>query len=163
MPYLNLVITMLLGGLWHGLTWTFAVWGLLHGVALAATRLWQATRGRNRKPQAAWVHAICVFFTYQFVCLTWVFFRANSLPDAFALLNRIASLSVSFENVTLPLAGVLLLGAAAMFVTKGLYAAVREAFARQPFYAHAAALCAIAVVLQLLGGRGAAPFVYSKF
>ena len=46
MPYLNLVITMILGGLWHGVTWNFAIWGALHGSALAATRLWQALRGR---------------------------------------------------------------------------------------------------------------------
>ncbi len=50
MPYVNLVITMLLGGLWHGLTWTFAIWGLLHGTALAATRAWQVSRGRRRPP-----------------------------------------------------------------------------------------------------------------
>jgi D-alanyl-lipoteichoic acid acyltransferase DltB (MBOAT superfamily) len=163
MPYLNLVITMTLGGLWHGITWTFAVWGVLHGVALALTRLVQSRRGRTRKPKSALNHAICVFFTYQFVCLTWVFFRAGSLADALAILSRIASLTFSLENVTWALAGVMLLGAAAMLAPKNLYAKVSETFARQPFYAHAAALVVIAVALQLLAGRAAAPFVYSKF
>src|SRR5205823_11131871 len=45
--YTNLVITMVLGGLWHGVSWTFAIWGLLHGVALAVTRAWQTWRGRR--------------------------------------------------------------------------------------------------------------------
>ena len=163
MPYINLVITMILGGLWHGIVWTFAVWGLLHGLALAFTRLWQSKRGRSRQPESALGHAARVFLTYQFVCLTWVFFRAGSIPDALALLARIASLTVSLENVTWSLAAAMLLGAATMFVRKSLYTAVSETFARQPFYAHAAALAAVAVTLQLLGGRGAAPFVYSKF
>lgn len=163
MPYLNLVITMVLGGLWHGISWTFAVWGLLHGAALALTRLWQAKRGRSRAPQSAPARAVCVFFTYQFVCLTWIFFRASSLADAMALLGRIGSLTFGLENVTWMLVGIMLLGAAAMFVKKGFYTAACEAFARQPFYAQAAALAAVAIALQLLGGRGAAPFVYSRF
>jgi hypothetical protein len=104
-----------------------------------------------------------VFLTYQFVCLTWVFFRAGSLAEAFTLLSRIASLTFSMENVTWMLAAVMLLGAVAMFVRKSLYGALSEAFAQQPFYAHAAALVALAVALQLLGGRGATPFVYSRF
>jgi D-alanyl-lipoteichoic acid acyltransferase DltB (MBOAT superfamily) len=163
MPYLNLVITMVLGGLWHGVTWTFAIWGLLHGLALAVTRLWQSKRGRNRQPASAVGHGIRVFLTYQFVCLTWIFFRAGSLADALALLNRIGSLTFSFENVTWTLVAVLLLGAAAMFVRKSVYNAVCETFAQQPFYAHAAALALITVALELLGGQGSAPFVYSRF
>ena len=163
MPYVNLVITMVLGGLWHGVSWTFAAWGLLHGLALAFTRLWQAKRGRGRAPQSGLSRVLCVFLTYQFVCLTWIFFRAASLDDALALLNRIASLTFGIENVTWMLAAVMLLGAAALFVRKNLYTAASEAFARQPFFAQAAALAAVAVGLQLLGGRGAAPFVYSRF
>jgi len=163
MPYLNLVITMALGGLWHGVSWTFAAWGLLHGLALAFTRLWQAKRGRRNAPQSGLKRALCVFWTYQFVCLTWVFFRAASLADALSLLNRISSLTFSIENVTWMLAAVMLLGAAVMFAKKGLYTAASDAFARQPFFAQAVALAAVAIALQLLGGRGAAPFVYSRF
>src|SRR5262249_51406057 len=100
---------------------------------------------------------------YQFVCLTWIFFRAASLTDAMQLLGRIASLSVSFENVTLPLLSVLLLGAAALFVSKRIYTAACETFSHQSFYVHAAAMVAIVVALQILGGRGDSPFVYSKF
>jgi alginate O-acetyltransferase complex protein AlgI len=175
MPYLNLVITMILGGLWHGVTWNFAIWGALHGSALAATRLWQTLRGRRRadllvrprRPASGWLasltRALCIFFTYQFVCLTWVFFRAATLPDALALLNRIASLTPGVENVSWPLAGVLLVAAASMFVSKKLYSRTIDLFANSPFYVHAAALALVAIALQLLGGRGSAPFVYSRF
>src|SRR6266853_5231061 len=113
MPYVNLVITMLLGGLWHGLTWPFAVWGLLHGTALAATRWHQVRRGRVKPPAKPWRRALAVTGTYHFVCLTWVFFRAGSLANAWQILGRIASLTPGLENVTPLLAGTLLLAAAA--------------------------------------------------
>ncbi|HEY1218461.1 MAG TPA: MBOAT family O-acyltransferase, partial [Bryobacteraceae bacterium] len=74
MPYVNLVITMVLGGLWHGITWPFFAWGLLHGTGLAATRAWMVKRGRQRKPANVWAKGAAIFGTYQFVCLAWVFF-----------------------------------------------------------------------------------------
>src|ERR1700722_4976008 len=163
MPYLNLVITMILGGLWHGITWNFAIWGALHGSALAITRLWQVLHGRPKQPDAVWSRPARIFLTYQFVCLTWIFFRAASLSDALLLLNRIASLTPGVENVSWPLAGVLLIAAASMFIGKKLYSKTMDLFANSPFYVHAAALALVAVALQLLGGRASAPFVYSRF
>jgi len=163
MPYVNLVITMLLGGLWHGTTWTFAIWGLLHGVGLAATRAWWAWRGRPRTPVSPWRHALAVLGTYLFVCLTWVFFRAGSVADALAILGRIASLTAGFENISGPLAAALALAAAALFVRKAWYTRAMEAFAASPFYVQAVALTLVAAAIQLLGGRGNAPFVYSRF
>jgi alginate O-acetyltransferase complex protein AlgI len=163
MPYLNLVVTMLLGGLWHGLTWTFAIWGLLHGVALAVTRLYMVRRGRVRQQPPAWRRALATVATYHFVCLTWVFFRAGSVGDALDLLDRIASLSPGFENIAPLFVATLLAGAAALFVRKQWYAAAMERFASTPFYVHAAALLLVALALQSLGGRGGTPFVYSRF
>jgi D-alanyl-lipoteichoic acid acyltransferase DltB (MBOAT superfamily) len=73
MPYAGLVITMLLGGLWHGVTWTFAIWGVLHGSALAATRWWVGRRGRSRPQSTPLGRALAIFGTYQFVCFAWIF------------------------------------------------------------------------------------------
>ena len=162
-PYVNLVITMLLGGLWHGVTWTFATWGLLHGTALAATRGWQVWRGRPRQPASPLRRALAVGGTYHFVCLTWVFFRAGSMADAMAILGRIGSLTVGLENIAAPIAAVLLLAAVAMFAGKQRHALAMEWFAGRPFYVHAAGLLLVAVAIQFLGGRGNAPFVYSRF
>lgn len=72
-PYLNAVITMLVCGLWHGLGWTFVVWGLLHGIALATCAYWR--RLRRHMPNAlGWA------LTFAFVSLSWVIFRAKDLP-----------------------------------------------------------------------------------
>jgi alginate O-acetyltransferase complex protein AlgI len=162
MPYINLVITMVLGGLWHGVTWTFAIWGLLHGLALAATHGFRSWRGRP-KPIATWKRALLIFATYQFVCLTWLFFRATSLANAQALLLRIASLTPGFDNLSTPLVAVMLLSAAALFISKAWYSRIMDGFAQCPAYVHAAALFLVALALQFLGGRGSAPFVYSRF
>jgi D-alanyl-lipoteichoic acid acyltransferase DltB (MBOAT superfamily) len=163
MPYLNLVITMLLGGLWHGLTWTFAVWGLLHGAVLALTRLYMVRRGRVRQTPPAWKRALATLATYHFVCLTWIFFRAGNMQNALDLLGRIASLSAGFENVAPLFAATLSLGALLHFLPKSWYTAIQVRFAASPFYVHAAALALVALALQSLGGRGSAPFVYSRF
>ena len=163
MPYVNLVITMLLGGLWHGIAWTFAIWGLLHGTALAATRAWWAWHGRPKQPANPWMHALAVFGTYQFVCLTWIFFRSGSLASALDMIGRIASLSVSLENVTPLFATALLLAAATLFVPKAWYTFAMDRFAASPFYVHAAMLALVAAMLRYFGGSGNAPFVYSRF
>jgi hypothetical protein len=110
-----------------------------------------------------WAKAAAVFGTYQFVCLTWVFFRASSLENAFAILGRIGSLSVGFENISLTLLAALAIGAATFAVRKQWYAWVEDRFARSPFWVQAAALLGLALAIRLLGGRGNVPFVYSRF
>src|SRR5579871_3204072 len=73
--YRNLMITMLLGGLWHGAAWTFVAWGALHGSALVVEH-W--LREHVRLPRGPLWRALGVVLTFHFVCLTWIFFRA---PD----------------------------------------------------------------------------------
>ena len=163
MPYVNLVITMVLGGLWHGLTWTFAIWGLLHGAGLAATRAFIVWRGRRQEPARPWRHALAVFGTYQFVCLTWVFFRAGSVTNALDILDRVASLSVSFENVTARFAAAMLLAGGTFFLPRPWHARAMERFAACPFYVHAGALAAVALALRYWSAGGNTAFVYSRF
>lgn len=86
--YVNLLLTMLLGGLWHGANWTFVIWGFLHGGALAVERFFSGANAGAAKWSAihTWLRRICVF---QFVCLTWVFFRAASVRDALEMLGQL--------------------------------------------------------------------------
>ena len=92
--YVNLLATMLLGGLWHGANWTFVIWGLLHGGALAVERaLGSARRGVTTSSGFwRWLKRIVVF---QFVCLTWIFFRAASLEDAIKFIGNLFRSSVA--------------------------------------------------------------------
>jgi D-alanyl-lipoteichoic acid acyltransferase DltB (MBOAT superfamily) len=75
--YANLMITMLLGGLWHGAGWNFAIWGGLHGLYLAINHAWQYLRGETRA-ESRWTRAASVALTFAAVNVAWVFFRA---PD----------------------------------------------------------------------------------
>jgi D-alanyl-lipoteichoic acid acyltransferase DltB (MBOAT superfamily) len=76
----NLMLTFLLGGLWHGAAWTFVVWGGLHGAGLVVHRAWQRT-GLHLPVALAWL------LTFVCVVIAWVFFRAASLADALALIR----------------------------------------------------------------------------
>lgn len=78
--YTNLVATFLIGGLWHGAGWTFIFWGLLHGIALAINRAWQNLGFRLPKI-LAW------FITFNFVNISWIFFRAKHWDDAINVLK----------------------------------------------------------------------------
>ena len=78
--YLNLMVTMLLGGLWHGASWTFVLWGAFHGVLLAINHAWRAAFGRREHGRAG--RAACWAATFLAVCLAWVLFRADSAATA---------------------------------------------------------------------------------
>jgi alginate O-acetyltransferase complex protein AlgI len=163
MPYLNLIVTMALGGLWHGVTWNFLIWGLLHGFGLAIVRGWQAWRGRW-KPPIPWYKQIpAVLCTYLFVCFTWIFFRSGTLDQALGILRRIGSLTISTQNLSPSIAGVMLIAASGCLVSKKMYSTVIDFFSARPVLVHALVLALIAIAIESLGGRGSAPFVYSRF
>src|SRR5262249_26468177 len=86
----NLMVTMLLGGLWHGANWTFVVWGGLHGAYLCVERL--AGRLGPARPEwgpSGWQRGVGMVLTFHLVAFTWVFFRAPSLAAAATYLGRI--------------------------------------------------------------------------
>ncbi|SFV53543.1 Probable poly(beta-D-mannuronate) O-acetylase [hydrothermal vent metagenome] len=88
--YLNLFITFLLGGIWHGAGWTFVFWGAMHGSALAIHRLWQKFNFK--------IHFILAWFiTFNFVNISWVFFRAKEWEDAIKVLD-----GMFFGEIILP-------------------------------------------------------------
>lgn len=80
---INLILTMLLGGLWHGAAWTFVIWGGIHGLALVIHKKFKAV---NKSEPSKMKVAISVLFTFIYVTITWVFFRASSLQNAFTML-----------------------------------------------------------------------------
>lgn len=87
--YINLFVTFLLGGLWHGASWMFAIWGSMHGGALVLHRWW-SKRGYSMPKPLAW------FVTFVFVNVTWVFFRAHSLDDAKNILRGMIDVNSLF-------------------------------------------------------------------
>ena len=90
--YVNLIITMFLGGLWHGASWNFVLWGVLHGVALAVHKFWMSLTGRKKGEQS---HGIRRFFgvvvTFHFVCFCWIFFRNADFQNSMDMLKQIVT------------------------------------------------------------------------
>ncbi|MBD0326643.1 MAG: MBOAT family protein, partial [Pyrinomonadaceae bacterium] len=110
--YRNVMLTMLIGGLWHGAAWTFVIWGGLHGLGLAVNRWWENRRRKLKRKarQEWWVKALCVFATFHFVCLTWIFFKAASLPQAWEVLKRLGQLQPGAGNLATPILTALIVG-----------------------------------------------------
>jgi D-alanyl-lipoteichoic acid acyltransferase DltB (MBOAT superfamily) len=88
--YVNLMIVMVLGGLWHGANWTFAVWGLAHGVMLVINHAWHAVVG-SRGSNAPWARFVAGAITFLAVTLAWVPFRAVTFADAQTMMHHLAS------------------------------------------------------------------------
>ncbi len=82
----NLMITFIIGGIWHGAGWTFVFWGFLHGAAIVAQRLWRKT-GLKLNPVMAWI------VTFNFVNIAWIFFRAKEWQDAIKVLKGMVGIN----------------------------------------------------------------------
>ena len=95
--YVNVMITMLLGGLWHGAGWTFVLWGGLHGLYLVINHAWHALRralGQDTNaPLSRPAHMLAVLLTFLAVVVGWVLFRADSMATATAMLEAMAGMN----------------------------------------------------------------------
>ncbi len=91
--YVNLMLTMLLGGLWHGASWTFVAWGGLHGLYLASERWIREKTGVAGDPAGPWNRLALALLTYFFVNITWVFFRAEDFAGAARVLQGMFGLA----------------------------------------------------------------------
>jgi D-alanyl-lipoteichoic acid acyltransferase DltB (MBOAT superfamily) len=161
-PYLNLLTTMVLGGLWHGFAWGFVVWGVLHGGALSITRGWQAMR--SKRPPPLWhTRLFCRLVTFHFVCLTWVFFRAETIDGALLVIQQVSSATIGFANVSPAFALVLAAAAVLHFLPAGWYSALQSRYAAAPALVQAGALALLVLGIRIAGSSGAAPFVYQRF
>jgi len=86
--YINLFITFLIAGIWHGAGWTFIVWGAMHGIALAVNRLWRQLKFKMPK-LLGW------FFTFMFLNITWIFFRASTCEDALRIMKGLIKINTA--------------------------------------------------------------------
>jgi D-alanyl-lipoteichoic acid acyltransferase DltB (MBOAT superfamily) len=157
----TVIVTFLIGGLWHGIAWTFLAWGALHGFALAAVRFWKNARRGKKPTQPGTVFA--TILTFHFVCFTWIFFNASSLENAWEILGRLGSLTFSHDNLTLPILGVMAFAALAHCAPTRWLDWGSNLTARAPFWLQGAALAGVVLLIQTLSGKGSANFIYGSF
>jgi len=157
----NLMITMLLGGLWHGAGGNFVIWGGLHGLFLCLHRLW------SKKPPLS-LHLprpVRVFLFFQLVCLAWVFFRSPTVGHSFLVLSRLAALDLTGGHLS-GLWLLLLGGAAAIhFGLEGVLDKGVAWAARTPALASAGAYLGLFLLLYLLAEHNLThqAFIYFQF
>jgi alginate O-acetyltransferase complex protein AlgI len=164
--YINLMVTMLLGGLWHGASWRFVLWGALHGAALAVHKFFLTITDSTPLPRYRKV--LHVFLTFHFVCFCWLFFRAESLDIVSLMLDQITSnftLSVwpqFFEGYRY-VVFLLFLGYALHFVPSHIQKKVEQRMIRFPLAIKA--VCVVIIIVWVIQTKtaGVQPFIYFQF
>ncbi|MGI9018958.1 MAG: MBOAT family O-acyltransferase [Euzebya sp.] len=162
----NIMLTMLLGGLWHGAAWNFVLWGGIHGG-------WQVLERRGvlyggEEPVGRRVRVVRGLITFHVVCLAWVFFRAETFSVAMTMLGRLLTgwttapaLDPGVPMWWLPLA---IVGSLLVQLMPGdVGDRVMALFSRRGVVFQGVALAAFLVVVETLGPVGVAPFIYFQF
>ncbi|MCC6626056.1 MAG: MBOAT family protein [Chloroflexi bacterium] len=185
--YRNLLLTMALGGLWHGAAMTFVVWGVYHGLGLAAERWLEERRAARAAvraqaetawvrsfsrrladsaapaPEAPWRQWLGRFVTFQLVCIGWVIFRSQSLEAAGELLWRSVTAWGPAPLASLGVVAVIAGAVAWQYLPEGLWRRIEDRFGALPVLAQGAALGVIIALAIILGPTGVAPFIYFQF
>ena len=152
--YRNMLLTMVIAGLWHGAAWTFVIWGFLHAIGRFATRELERTRVyRERVPTL-----VKQLFVFSFVTFCWIFFRADSLSDALLIVRRI--FGASLADPRFPIAMLVLC------LTIWVYQFWHESRAKQLLAWAPVRVGATAYMLfhlLMFSGGSSQPFVYLQF
>ena len=156
--YINLMLTMVLGGLWHGAAWTFLIWGGIHGSALAGER-WLG----ERYPRVHLPRWVAWLITFNVVCLAWIFFRAPDLSTAVGVLGQVFAGGPS--PLVTPVLVALTAGAVAIqAVPRDFWQRAEAWFVARPALGQGLALGALIVIADAaVGQQGVAPFIYFQF
>lgn len=163
---INLMITMLLGGLWHGSNWNMVIWGGLNGLGLVVYKLWKKVSPYEHKT-AAWSNTLKILITLTFISFTRIFFRSDNMEIATAFMSRITR---NFSMVTIPEVisefwfyyMILIVGYAIHLIPQTNKVAYRHAFIRLPIVAKGGVVV-LAVVLAYQSLQASQPFIYFNF
>lgn len=162
--YLNLFITMVLGGLWHGANWTFVIWGMLHGLYLVIHRYWSSIDLPSLKSfrSSSWWRWVSRILLFNAVCIGWVFFRAPSFDVAFAVFQSMTVPGLA-TLATAPVIIVLLLGLFMQYRPRRWDMALERELSHWPLLVRGVALAIVIFLIEVLGPSGVAPFIYFQF
>jgi alginate O-acetyltransferase complex protein AlgI len=168
--YVNLMLTMLLGGLWHGAAFRFILWGGLHGIALTVHKLYsslQISPPKNQTIKSA-SNFFSILFTFHFVCLGWIFFRALSMDAAQQMINQIVGhfnpqVFLEFVFGYRSVLFLMVLGYILHFIPAGIERKAEVWMTNIPLAGKAAVVLSIILLIIQTKSASVQPFIYFQF
>jgi alginate O-acetyltransferase complex protein AlgI len=165
--YFNLWLTMMLIGMWHGAAWTFVLYGFLQATVMVIHRFVVRHTGGSGEGQgredAFAMRAFKVFWALQFVVFSRILFRASSMDNARAVVERIFSGSTSTAQISLALWAMLVVTFALHFTPQAWFRSLERAFLQLPAAVQGLALGAVGAILSQVATGEAAPYIYFQF
>ncbi len=166
--YVNIIMTMVIGGLWHGSGLNFLIWGFFHGAGQAVARAWrQLLQVLNTAPAEGarkWVGmALAWLLTFHFVALLWIFFRTDSFESAWTVITRVLSGEVLGDAVSHRALVAILVGFTLQWAGAPLFRAYVSIQQRMPWVAQVLCVVFLAESILMMGPEGMLPFIYFSF
>ncbi|NEW85500.1 MAG: MBOAT family protein [Mariniphaga sp.] len=170
--YINLFITMLLGGLWHGAGFRFVLWGAMHGVALAIHKLYLEvfpSKTENRSPVRQFlITALSVFFTFHFVSFCWIFFRADNMEIAMQMIRQIVfhfnpRIFFEFINGYMAVLIMMLIGYSLHFIPKSVELKTENIVTNLPLPLKVVFMIMVILLVVQFKSSEIQPFIYFQF
>ncbi len=164
---LNLLTTMLIGGLWHGASLRFVIWGGLHGIGLVFNKMWNWLFGA-RLGNGKILRFFAVFITFQFISFCWIFFRAPDMQSAGIMVKQIflnfspgsfMTVLPAYSNVFL----LIVVGYLIHFLPESIKESYRGLFIKIPLLAQLAVIMMVAILLFQMRSTEVMPFIYFRF
>jgi len=164
---INLMLTMLLGGLWHGAAFRFVLWGGLHGAALVINKLWKRMF-RNITKRTFIAHLAGILVTFNFVSFAWILFRAGSMDEVKLILNQIVnsfSPGAYHEVISsyLPVIILILSGYLIHFLPVTIKESYRGLFIKLPIVVEFIIVIGLCLILHQFSTGVVQPFIYFRF
>ncbi len=163
--YRNLMLTMLLGGLWHGANWKFVIWGGIHGFALAVEKFLKILKlvAKNK-----FTKILGVFITFHIVCLCWIFFRASDFQTGFEMISQIfnafhAGVFLQFISGYTAVFILMIVGFILHFLPKSSEEYTQKVVAKMPAFVHALIIVFVIWLVIQVKSSDIQPFIYFQF
>lgn len=161
---INLLLTMTLGGLWHGASWNFVIWGLMHGIALIIHKYYSTKiiifnnfKNHNLYKLVSW------FVTYLYICITWIFFRSKTLFDSLEMIKRMFNFNTNgISFVFTPLYVILPFVVICHYIGKNKYYD-KYFLVRGNTFKGAFILISITICIFFMTPLNSSPFIYFQF
>ncbi len=163
--YINLLITMLLGGLWHGAALRFIIWGAIHGVVLAIEKMWMSV---VKVPANKFTRFLGIIVTFHIVCFSWIFFRADTMEIVSQVLNQIflnfhPEIIGNFIHGYKLVVILMLSGFMLHFIPKSIENSFGSLVNRSPFVLKVVYLSLIIILVIQIRSSEIQPFIYFQF